>query len=216
MTLVAQLREIQSSGTQGLNRYDPNRPVMMDGSLSETVTQALNLAYSKKNFTTGEPNFGEPNPDGNPPRGAGGVPNIFTPDSPLGESIVRPSLEGMQQMQSAEIDAAAILLAEVVDANNRHENDHVMEKPIMVYTIPEDGKITEEMNSNIDAYVDSGAVNLADFVFVYTDKSDSLMDDGVRVVDAAQKLKDYEGRGARSYPSLEAFFADFDNLRKRH
>lgn len=214
MTLVAQLREIESAGADGLNRYSPHRPTMIDGSLSELVSRALNISHSKKNFATGEPFYGEPNPTGDAPPGAGGITNIFRPDSPLGERLVRPTLEGMQ-MDSAETMAVAEIMADAIDANAKQRAE-VTENPVMVYVIPEDGNVTEEMNSNIGSYADSGAVDLRDFVFVYTDATDSLMSDGVSPVNLNQRIGEYKDRGAKVYQSLESFFADYDNIRARY
>ena len=215
MGLVGTLREIEKTSPEELNRYNPNRPVMVDGSLSELVTQALNVAYTKKDMTSGEPYYGHQNATGEPPPGAGNLPNIQTPDEPRRDpTLVKPSLEGMQQMQAGEIAAAATILE---DAINVHDGQHhpVEDQPLMVYAIPEDGKVTEEMNSNIDMYGDSGAVDPANFVFVFTDKNDTVGSIDYRCVDLNQKVKDYESKGARVYQSLESFFTAYPDLRRK-
>lgn len=215
MGLIGTLREIEKSSPEELNRYTPNRPVMVDGSLSELVTQALNVAYTKKDMTSGKPYYGHENATGNPPPGAGNIPDIQHPDTPRQDpEIVKPSLEGMQQMMSGEIAAAAAVLEEAINVNDGQAHP-VEDQPLMVYAIPEDGKVTEEMNSNIDMYGDSGAVDPSNFVFVYTDKNDTVGSIDYRCVDLSQKVKDYEGKGARVYQSLESFFNDLHNLRRK-
>uniref|UniRef100_A0AAU7PFA0 Uncharacterized protein n=1 Tax=Burkholderia phage vB_BgluM-SURPRISE13 TaxID=3159457 RepID=A0AAU7PFA0_9VIRU len=215
MGLVGTLREIEKTSPEELNRYNPNRPVMIDGSLSELVTQALNVAYTKKDMTSGEPYYGHQNATGEPPPGAGNVPNILTPDTPRQDpNMVKPSLEGMQQMTEGPIAAAAYVLEEAINVHDGAEH-RVGVDPMLVYAIPEDNRVPEEMNSNIEMYGDSGAVDPSNFVFVYTDKSDTVGDLDFRCVDLTQKVKDYEGKGAKVYQSLESFLADYNNLRRK-
>lgn len=214
MTLVATLRELQSTSPEELNRYNPNRPLLVDGSLSEVVTQALNVAYSKKNMTSGEPNYGHQNATGNPPPGAGNIPNILKPDTPRQDPI-RPSLESMQQMQSAEVDQVAAVLSDAFNAKDANASSQLKTDPLLIYAIPSDNMVSEEMNADIDMYGNSGAIDPGDFVFVYTDSSDTVGDIDYRVVSMDQKIKDYEGKGARVYPDLQSFIADLDNIRKK-
>lgn len=215
MGLVTTLREVKSStSAEELNRYNPERPVMVDGSLSELVTKALDIAYTKKNPTTGDPYNGEANPTGNPAPGAGYLPNIQKPDSPR-EPSVRPSLEGMQQMQHAEAEQLAAVLVDAIDAKTDDATSHLKDNPIIVYALPEDNMVTEEMNQDIGMYGDSGAMDIRDFVFVYTDSADTVADSGQRVYDLSQKVKDYEGKGARVYKDLQSFMADLPNLRRK-
>jgi hypothetical protein len=215
MGLVGTLREIEKTSPEELNRYSPNRPVMVDGSLSELVTQALNVAYTKKDMTSGQSYYGHENATGNPPPGAGNIPNILNPDTPRQDpEMVKPSLEGMQQMQQGQIAVAAEILEEAI---NVHDGAcHTVEdKPLLVYAIPEDGKVSEEMNANIDMYGESGAVHPSDFVFVFTDKNDTVGSIDFRAVDLTQKVKDYEGKGARVYQTLESFFTALPDLRRK-
>lgn len=215
MGLVATLREVKSNtSAEELNRYTPDRPVMVDGSLSELVTKALDIAYTKKNPTTGEPYNGLSNPTGNPAPGAGNLPNIQKPDSPQ-EPKVRPSLEGMQQMQQAEATELAAALVDVIDAKSEDATSHLKDNPVIVYAIPEDKMVTEEMNQDIAMYGDSGAIDIKDFVFVITDTADTVGEDPNRVYDLSQKLSDYEGRGARVYKDLQSFAADLPNIRRK-
>lgn len=219
MGLVGTLREIEKTSPEELNRYSPNRPVMVDGSLSELVTQALNVAYTKKDFTSGKPYYGHENATGNPPPGAGNIPDILNPDTPRQDpAIVKPSLEGMQQMSQAPIAAAALVLEEAINAQANDGDSFtrsLQDDPLLVYAIPQDNMVPEEMNSNIEMLGDSGAVDPANFVFVYTDKNDTVGSIDYRCVDLNQKVKDYEAKGARVYQSLESFFADYDNLRRK-
>jgi hypothetical protein len=215
MGLVGTLREIEQTSPEELNRYSANRPVMVDGSLSELVTQALNVAYTKKDMTSGKPYYGHQNATGEPPPGAGNIPDILNPDTPRQDpQVVKPSLEGMQQMQADQIATAASVLEEAVNVHDGAEH-RVGGDPLMVYAIPEDGKVTEEMNANIDMYGDSGAIDPSNFVFVFTDKNDTVGSIDYRCVDLNQKVKNYESKGAKVYQSLESFFADYDNLRRK-
>jgi len=215
MGLIATLREIEKTSPEELKRYSPDRPVMIDGSLSELVTQALNVAYTKKDFTSGQPYYGHENATGDAPPGAGNVPDVLNPDTPRQDPVmVKPSLEGMQQMMSGEIAAAAAMLEEAVNVHDG-QTHAVEDEPLMVYAIPEDGKVTEEMNSTISMYGDSGAMDPANFVFVYTDKNDTVGSIDYRCVDLSQKVRDYEGKGARVYQTLESFFNDLPNLRRK-
>ena len=132
MSLLAAMREVDSSSE--LNRYSESRPIMVDGSLSEVLTQALNIAYSKKDMTSGEPFYGHQNANGEPPRGAGNIPDIFEPDSPR-DAVVKPDLQGMQQMQESEAAGIASMLGEVIDANRPREG-LMQDKPMLVYAIP--------------------------------------------------------------------------------
>lgn len=215
MGLVGTLREIEKTSPEELNRYSANRPVMVDGSLSELVTQALNVAYTKKDMTSGKPYYGHQNATGEPPPGAGNIPDILNPDTPRQDpTLVKPSLEGMQQMSSDAIASAAAVLEEAINIHDGAEH-RVGEDPLMVYAIPEDGKVTEEMNANIDMYGESGAVDPSNFVFVFTDKNDTVGSIDYRCVDLTQKVKNYEDKGAKVYQSLESFLADYDNLRRK-
>lgn len=212
MGLVTTMQQLETSGAEELQKYNPNRPIMVDGSLSEMVTQALNIAFSKKNFTTGEPNFGHQNANGNPPPGAGSIANILDPASP---GVVHPTMEGMQQMQSAQNTELALALADAIDASH-HEDDVIVEKPIMIYAIPQDKKISESMNDDLDAYKSIGAIgkDLSDFVFVYTDENSS-MQQGVQVVDSQDILKEYQERGARVFADVESFLVALPDIRRR-
>lgn len=215
MGLVATLKSIKdNTDVAALNRYNPERPIVMDGSLSEIVSQALNIVHSKKNITTGEPYYGEANPTGNPPPGAGTINNIFALDSPNAPAPVIPTLESMQMDEHAAVNSLAHALNDVVSAESKEAAD-LKEKPVMAYAIPRNGVVPEEMNANIDMYHDSGAVNIHDFVFVFTDSRDPKDDVQYDVVDINQKLVDYEGRGARVYQDLESFTADLPNIRMR-
>lgn len=215
MGLITTLREVQdNTSAEELNRYSPDRPVMVDGSLSELVTKALDIAYTKKNPTSGEPYHGQANPTGNPAPGAGFIANIQKPDSPK-EANVRPSLEGMQQMQQAEAEQMAAALVDVIDAKADDATSHLKDNPVIVYAIPQDKMVTEEMNQDIGMYGDSGAIDIKDFVFVFTDSNDTVGDNDNRVYNLEQKLTDYEGRGARVYQDLQSFVADLPNIRRK-
>lgn len=216
MGLVAQLRSIQqNSDVDQLNRYTPDRPIVMDGSLSELVTQAINIAYSRKDTTTGEPFHGDANPNGEAPPGGGNIPNILNPDSPNTPAPIRPTLESMQQDANTEAVALSAALGRVISANDTKGIEGLQEDPLLIYAIPNDGVVTEEMNANIDAYHDSGATDIGDFVFVYSDTKDPTAQDGYRVYDLNQKVKDYEDRGAHVYPDMQSFLCDLPNIRRR-
>ena len=216
MSLVATLKSIKEETNQEqLARYDPNRPVVVDGSLSEMVSQALNIVHSKKNPTTGEPLYGKPNPTGNPPPGAGNIPNILRADSPNTAAPVIPTLESMQQDDHEANNALVQVLSDAINAKDNDGTGFLQEDPLMIYAIPQDGMIPEEMNANVDMFHDSGAVNIEDFVFVFTDSVDPKANVQYRCVDVNQKLKDYEGRGARVFPDLESFIAALPELRRR-
>jgi hypothetical protein len=217
MGLVATLREVQeNTSPEQLNRYNPERAVMVDGSLSEMVTQALNIAYSKKNLTSGEPYYGQSNPTGNPVPGAGVIPNIQRPDTPRQDPVVKPSLESMQQDRQIQTEQVAAVLADAYNAKDKGSTSYLNEKPLVVYALPQTGMVPEEMNADIDMYHDSGAVNICDFVFVYTDANDRRdMSMGNGVVDLNQKVKDYEGKGARVYKDLQSFLVDLPNIRRK-
>lgn len=216
MGLVATLKSLTDTTDAQLKRYNPNRPYMVDGSLSEIVTQALNIAYSKRDFTTGEPYYGARNADGNPPPGAGSVPNAFAPDAmqDTGE-VVRPSLESNQQALETEAESVAAILGEAIDASRDDATEVLDEKPMIMYAIPRDGMVTEEMNSNIELYGSTGAIDPADFMFVYTDQTDALGRCDERVVDITTTIKDYENKGARVFQSLESFCHELHYLRAR-
>lgn len=216
MGLVATLREIEKTSTEELNRLNPNRPVMVDGSLSELVTQALNVAYSKRDMTTGEPFYGQRNKTGEMAPGAGNAPNIFKPDEPRQDpGMVKPDLQGMQQMQAQQISEAAAVLYDAVNAHDQDAMSMLKEAPLVVYAIPHDGQVTEEMNSSVDMYGDSGAVNINDFVFVYTDSNDTVGDMDTRMVDINQKVKNYEQKGAKVYGDMESFLRELPELRRK-
>lgn len=216
MSLVATLKSIkEDTNNEQLSRYDPNRPIVVDGSLSEMVSQALNVVHSKKNPTTGEPYYGQANPTGNPPPGAGNIPNILKPDSPNAPAPVIPTLESMQQ-DDQEVNTALVeAFADAINAKDSEDTSFLKEDPLMIYAIPTNGKIPEEMNANVDMYHDSGAIDINDFVFVFTDSADPKDQVQYRCVDVNQKLKDYEGRGAHVFPDLESFIAALPDLRRR-
>jgi hypothetical protein len=214
MGLVATLRDVQkNTDAAELNRYNPERPIVVDGSLSELVTQALNIAYSKKNTTTGDPYHGNPNPTGNPPPGAGNLPNIHKPDAPQSAPPIRPTLESMQQMDEVAAEQIAYALSDAINAKVADSTSVLKEEPLMIYAIPRNGMVTEDMNATIDMYHDSGAVDIGDFVFVYSDTTQGNID--YQVHDVNQKVKDYEGRGAKVYPDLQSFLNDLPNIRRR-
>lgn len=216
MGLVATLKSIkENTNVEELNRYNPERPIVVDGSLSEMVSQALNIVHSKKNMTTGEPYHGEPNPTGNPPPGAGNIPNIFSPDSPNTPAPIRPTLESMQQDQDSTVTHLVQALGSAINAKDNDGVADLKEDPVLVYAIPRNGMVPEEMNANIDMYHDSGAVNINDFVFVFTDSLDPKESVPYQVVDINQKLTDYEGRGARVFQDLESFAASVPELQQR-
>lgn len=216
MSLIATLKSIKNDHKeQTLNRYSEDRPIVVDGSLSEIVSMALNIEHSKKNPTTGEPYFGEPNPTGNPPPGAGNIPNILKPDSPNTAAPIIPTLESMQMDEHAANSALVSVLSDAINAKDEEAVHALQEDPLMVFAIPEDGKIPEEMNANIDMYHDSGAVDINDFVFVYTDSRNPKDSVQYQCLDVNQKLKDYEGRGARVFADLESFIAALPELRRR-
>lgn len=215
MSLVTTLREVEKTGAEELKRADASRPIMVDGSLSEIVTRALNTAYSKKNFTTGEPNYGHANENGDPPRGAGGIPNILEPDSPQNKAI-KPSLESMQQMQAAQEQQLAEVLEDAIDMSRpRDQYTPTIESPLIIYALPSNEPIPEEMNSDIDSFIDSGAVNVSDFIMVYTDKIDSTKNFDQTVVDSRTKVTEYEKRGATVFADLQSFIAALPELRQR-
>lgn len=217
MGLVATLKDLKETSAQGLNRYSEDRPMMVDGSLSELVTRAINLIYTKKNPTTGEPFYGKSKADGSPPNGAGGVPNLLQPDSPTAQKdrLVRPSLES-QQMVNQEIEGAAAVLAGAIAINDSKASSTLREKPLMIYAIPEDKKISEEMNASISMYADSGVVDVADFIFVTTDAQDTVGDIDYRVVEANARIDSMIGQGAKSYPDIQSFLNDLPQLRRKH
>lgn len=216
MGLVATLTAIKDdengSISEELNRYNPHKPVAIDGSLSEIITQALNINYSRKDTTTGEPFYGESDPTGNPPPGAGNLPNIKNPDSPNSMNPIRPTLESMQQDNETAVEKLAIALDGMRDLKNDVD---LSGKPLVVYAIPESNIIPEEMNNRIDMYHDSEVVRVSDFVFVHTDTTHDRSDIGYKVVDITEKVSDYAQRGAKVYPSLESFLNDLPNLRKK-
>lgn len=215
MGLVAQLKEIQQNTDPAqLNRFNPDRPVVVDGSLSELITQALNIAHSRRDTTTGETYYGKANPDGDPVQGGSGLVNIMKPDSPNTPAPVRPTLESMQQDQDTVANVVAQALGEVINAKN-DEGNKLSSDPLLIYAIPQGGQVTEEMNADIDMYHDSGAVDINDFVFVFTDSADPTAQAQYRPVDINQKLTDYEGRGARVYPDLQSFLAALPDIRRR-
>ena len=216
MGLVATMREIKENVPEELQRLSPDRTLMIDGSLSELVSQALNFAYTKKNITTGEPFYGTPNPTGEPPPGAGNIPNILKPDEPQ-TKVIRPSLEGMQQMQEAEADQIAAVLAGAIDANGKNATQYLAEDPVIIYALPSDGMVSEEMNASVGMYGDSGSIDVRDFVFVYTDTvmPGASGSDDTKMYDLNQKVKDYEGRGARVFPDLQSFLNAVPDIRRR-
>lgn len=216
MGLVATLREVRDSAAEGLNRQSEPRPVMVDGSLSEIISRALNIAYSKKDLTSGDPYYGKSRENGEPPMGAGGVPNILQPDSPKAETI-RPSLESQQQETTMLVDSVAAILADAVDIRDDKATGEFKKPPLIVYAIPSDGMVTEEMNDSIEMRAESGGYDLRDFAFVHSDSPNSGNNGGVRVVDLNQKISDYEGKGARVFKSLEDFTSGFWEMRQaRH
>lgn len=217
MGLVKELKEIRVVANEPLNRLaaSQERSVVIDGSLSELVGRALNVAHSKKNFTSGDPYYGAPNPDpnGDPPRGAGGVPNLFQPDSPLSNRI-RPTLESQQQ-NMGEVTAAAAILANAINLHDKEAMMNVGPKPAIVFAIPEDKLVTKEMNEDIETYDASGAIDTRDFVFVYTDRRDEVGRNEERVFPLDQKLTEYADRGAKIYPDVQSFLNDYDNVKKK-
>jgi hypothetical protein len=69
-------------------------------------------------------------------------------------------------------------------------------------------------------YRDSGAINVNDFVFVYTDAKNSYNEQGLgnvgnQMFDLNQKVKDYEGKGARVYKDLQSFLVDLPIIRRK-
>lgn len=216
MGLVATLREVKdSTSPEELKRLNSNRPIMVDGSLSEIVTQALNIAYSKRDMTTGEPYYGNRNPTGNPAPGGSGLSNIMQPDAPKTPNVVKPSLESMQQDQQAEAEQMASVLTDAYNAKDKNASSYLQEEPLIIYALPKNGMVSEEMNADIDTYHDSGAIDVNDFVFVFTDNGNpSEMQDNWPV-DLNQKVKDYEGRGARVYADLQSFMNDLPNIRRK-
>lgn len=216
MGLVATMKDLKETSGQELNRYSENRPLMVDGSLSEIVTQALNLIYTKKNLTTGDPFYGKSKADGEAPNGAGGVPNILQPDSPTAKSdrLVRPSLES-QQMFNQQIEGAAAVLADAISINDSASSSALREQPLMIYAIPEDKKITEEMNDNIEMYADSGGIKMEDFIFVTTDTNDTVGSTDYRVVDASARIGPMVEKGAKVYPDLMSFLNALPDLRRK-
>lgn len=215
MGLVATMRDVQTSTKpEELNRYNPERPIMVDGSLSELVTHALNIAYSKRSMTTGDPFYGNPNPTGNPAPGAGFVPNIQAPDANRTEKVVRPTLEGMQ-MHQEEAEHVAAALSTVLNAKDKNATSHLAQEPLLVYALPADGMVSVEMNADIDMYAESGAVDIGDFVFVFSDNNDPTIAQDYRPVDLNQRVKDYEGKGARVYKDLQSFLIALPDLRRK-
>lgn len=213
MGLVATLREVRDSASDGLNRQSDQRPVMVDGSLSEIISRALNIAYSKKDLTSGDPYYGKSRENGEPPMGAGSVPNIMQPDSPKAATI-RPSLESQQQ-DSTIIDSVAAVLADAVDIRDDAATSTFKKPPLIVYAIPTDGMVTEEMNDSIEMRAEGGGYDLRDFAFVHSDSPNPSNGDGMRIVDLNQKISDYEGKGARVFKSLEDFTSGFWEMRQQ-
>jgi hypothetical protein len=75
--------------------------------------------------------------------------------------------------------------------------------------------VTQEMNADIDMYAESGAVDINDFVFVFSDNNDPTIAQDYRPIDLNQRVKDYEGKGARVYKDLQSFLVDLPFLRKK-
>lgn len=212
MGLVASLQHIKNNtDVEELNRYGGDRKIVVDGSLSEIITQALNIAHSRRDMTTGEPFYGASDESGSPIQGAGGIGNIMNADSPNTRAPVRPTLESMQQDND---DVTTVLAAALSDAVNAKQEGAMSGKPVVVYAIPENGFVSEEMNEDIEAYDKSGGVDINDFVFVYTDKAHNNNVD-YTVVDVNQKVRDYEDRGAKVFQSLESFVSALPELRRK-
>lgn len=216
MGLVTTMREVHDNTSQEeLARLSNDRPIMVDGSLSELVTQALNIAYSKRDMTTGKPFYGEPNASGNSPPGGSSLVDILQPDSPEKPKVVKPSLESMQQQQQVEAEQVASVIAGALNANDKDATSYLKQDPLLVYALPKSGNVPEEMSANIDMYHDSGAINVNDFVFVFTDAREPTDQIDYKVVDLNQKVKDYEQRGARVYADLQSFLADLPVIRRK-
>lgn len=213
MSLIAVLKDIESKGMGGILPVE--RTTMVDGSLSEIITQALNVANTRKDFYTGKPFYGQANP-GVQEEGGGTLMDYTKADELRNEGNPRrprPSLETQATDQTALLEAVGALGEDIIDANDESQVDALQEQPIMVYALPEDGKIPEEMNEKVESYIDSGAMDVRDFVFVYT--GDAKVNGDYKVVDVNQKVKDYEKAGAHVYPDLQSFLVALPDLRKR-
>lgn len=213
MGLVATLRDVRDTSKEELQRMDSKRPMLVDGSLSEVISRALNLAFTRKNLTTGDPYYGVSKEDGEPAMGGSGVPNIMQPDSPAAPTI-RPSLESQQQ-DSLVIDSVAAVLADAVNANDEEAMYSLSEKPLLVYAIPSDGMVTEEMNTSIRTRAESDPTNIRDFVFVHTDSPSAKNHDETTFIHLDAIVDDYENKGARVFKSLESFVEGIEELRQR-
>jgi hypothetical protein len=212
MSLIATLKEIQTSNQPGF--LTDNRPAVIDGSLSEAITRALYVSHSRKDFYTGMPFAGQENPDVDVPDGGGTLSNPLKPDEPnKAPRVAMPSLETQAMDEQEIVSIVGALGGDIVDAKNSNEVEDLQEAPIMVYALPEDGKVPTEMGEKIESYIDSGAVDVNDFVFVFSDTAKTA--GGYKVMDVNQKVKDYEAKGAKVFADLQSFLHAWPDLRKR-
>lgn len=212
MSLIATLKRIETDGN-GLS--NDKRPGIMDGSLSEIITQALNYARSRRDFYSEEPYFGKDNGQSEfapPPPGGGTVTNIKRSDEPY-QNPLRPSLE-TQAIDEALVQEIGTQLGDsIVDAMDEESVSNLGGRPVLMYAIPEDGEVPEEMNSDIEDKVESGAYRMADFVFVHTDSA--KMDNREQVVDLNEKITAMQAKGAKVYKDLNSFLSDLPDILKK-
>lgn len=214
MSIVAQLKRIEETGLRDVNA---DRPLLVDGSLSEIVSQALNVAYSKKDYYTQTPFYGEENPEGGLGLGGGNVANPLTPDSPMGEAVVlKPSLE------DGNIPPMVKMIAQELGNQVYRKDDpnivNIQSKPAVVYAVPDIDEMPQDMTEDIDARIEIAPSSASDIIIVHTGE-DSLgkpYDSGTTaVLMGEEKLKDYEDKGVKVYRSLESFVSDLPHLRQR-
>lgn len=207
MSIIAQLKRIEDSSSALSN---DKRAVVMDGSLSEVISQALNIQRSRREFYTDQPFYGKENPNVDVPPGGGTVSTIKHDDEPY-KTPPRPTLETQAMDEAIAREVAEQFGDSIIDAADEAARNEIHGKPIMAYAIPTDGVVTEEMNVEISDYEECGAVDPSDFIFIYTDHA-KLDAGNPGVVDMSAKVSEYEKQGAKVYRDLQSFLSDLPQI----
>jgi len=200
MTLVGILTEIEKNGKEEISKLDGNRPLIVDGSISEILTRALNIAYAKKNKMSDNPEYGLRNDDVKNPPGAFGSDNEIDIEN---QYAIKPDMEGFQEKE-AQIRLAAAKLSNAIDARNNDGLINTRAKPILIYAVPENLMVDDRTKEELDAYLAAG-VKPKDFVFTYIEDVDVNMNLNKRSVDISDHVVEMEKNGARVYHSLREF-----------